>query len=870
MTASIDLFRAQAIWISPQQVVLPPALMSLADAQWRLTSAPHCDLRVISGQLMGSRVAERELIPSHLHPDAVALYPHLASYFALDVRDAPPVNKWLRRQLAVSATSEGQLRYASSVQIAPVIDAVMSPSARYRTFGPSFEDDRIRLAVWAPTAQRLEVQLWPDQESDAPTVLPMSSEPDGTWTVDLPLSFTDASYVFAIWTPRPGEVGVEHSLVTDPYSTGLTLNSQRSVLTNLDDPRWSPPGFATSTGPQLTQLVDATVYELHVRDFSMSDPRIHPAHRGSYLAFADDGLGTRHLRSLANAGLNTVHLLPVFDVASINEDRAMQRSVAGLAEEPPDSSDQQSRIDAIARADAFNWGYDPFHWLVPEGSYTSNTAAAHGGQRSWEFRRMVQALHALGLRVVLDQVFTHTAAAGRAPQSVLDKIVPGYYHRLDSEGTIYHSTACNNVATENVMAEKIMVDAVVRWVTKYRVDGFRFDLMGHSSAANMMAVRTALNELTIAKDGIDGRHVYLYGEGWNFGEVANNARFIQATQGQVHEAKIATFTDRLRDAVRGGRPFDADPRTLGFGSGLADHPGPELARATDIFQLGLAGNLRDFQLHSAFGPALMGSEVDYFGSPAGYAIEPWDVISYVDAHDNETLWDALTFKQPDISMAERVRLNTFCLACCTLAQTPVLWHAGSDLLRSKSLDRNSYDSGDWFNRLDWSGRDNAFGHGLPHAAENANRWNLARPLLANPDLKPTRDVVRQAAACAADILRLRFSSRLFRLGSADLIHQKLSFPVSGTLDQVAGVVAMFIDDRHGPRVDAERSGLLVIFNATSQVAQQHVPALVGCELHLSRVQQHGADPVVRLASWDSDAAVASVPGRTVAVFEMRT
>src|SRR5450756_1597708 len=186
--------------------------------------------------------------------------------------------------------------------------------------------------------------------------------------------------------------------------------------------------------------------------------------------------------------------------------------------------------------------------------------AALVGARVAEFRTMVGALHSDGLQVVLDEVFNHTAASGQASKSVLDRVVPGYYHRLNAVGAVETSTCCQNIATEHQMAEKMMVDSVVLWARDYKVDGFRFDLMGHHSRETMLAVREALDGLTMRRDGVDGSRVYLYGEGWNFGEVADNRLFTQATQGQLGGTGIGTFSDRLRDAVRGGGPFDEDPR----------------------------------------------------------------------------------------------------------------------------------------------------------------------------------------------------------------------------------------------------------------------------------------------------------------------
>jgi len=134
--------------------------------------------------------------------------------------------------------------------------------------------------------------------------------------------------------------------------------------------------------------------------------------------------------------------------------------------------------------------------------------------------------------------------------------VPGYYHRLDDRGVVATSTCCPNTASEHNMMEKLLIDSALTWAKYYKVDGFRFDLMGHHSKGNMLKLREALDSLTLEGDGVDGSEIYVYGEGWNFGEVADNARFEQATQLNMGGTGIGTFNDRLRDAVRGGGPFD--------------------------------------------------------------------------------------------------------------------------------------------------------------------------------------------------------------------------------------------------------------------------------------------------------------------------
>jgi pullulanase-type alpha-1,6-glucosidase len=676
-----------------------------------------------------------------------------------------------------------------------------------------------------------------------------------------------------VYVPTQDEVVT--NVVTDPYSLALTTNSTRSVLADLRARSLAPRGWDRLAKPALAQPEDSTIYELHVRDFSITDETVPTAHRGTYLAFTDaDSDGMRHLRGLARAGMNTLHLLPSNDIATIEENRAAQAEPAcDLPSFPPDSPQQQACIEPIRDQDGFNWGYDPLHYTTPEGSYAREP---DGPARTLEFRRMVQGINGAGLRVVMDVVYNHTPAAGQDPGSILDRVVPGYYQRLNPvTGAVETSTCCSNTATEHRMMEKLMVDSVVTWAKHYKVDGFRFDLMGHHSKANMLAVRRALDALTPRRDGVDGRRIFVYGEGWNFGEVADNARFVQASQLNLAGTGIATFSDRLRDAVRGGGPFDEDPRVQGFASGLFTDPNDSPANGSaaeqrarllhyhDLIKLGLAANLREYTFVDAAGATVKGSEVDYNGQPAGYAADPGETITYVDAHDNETLFDALQFKLPrTTSMADRVRMNTLALATTALAQSPSFWHAGTDLLRSKSLDRNSYNSGDWFNRIDWSAQESTFGSGLPPAADNEAKWDFMRPLLADPALKPRPADLAAARARAAELLRIRFSSPLFRLGTARLVQERVGFPRGGPA-QTPGVIVMAIAGR------SRREGIVVVFNATPDAAAEAVPSLAGRRYTLHPVQAGGGDPTVREASYDGASGTFTVPARTVAVFVAR-
>jgi pullulanase-type alpha-1,6-glucosidase len=886
--AAPDLTKAKAFIVGPDLVAWPssalPAGTDPATLRWQLHWAADGGLAVDAEAVTGGSVATLTRDPAGLPAALVAEHPELKGAVALrlDKKTAQQLTEILKGQVAVAMyDSTGKLLDATGAQTAIALDSLYAAKAGSRSYGVSFTGGKVGFSLWAPTAQSVTLLTWPAGSSDQPASAarraPMTRAADGSWSASLASSAKNVRYLYEVKVYAPSTGKVETNLVTDPNSVALTLNSTRSVAVDLTDTAYMPSVWRTAKAPVLAKDVDSTIYELHIRDYSMSDAKVPAVKRGSYLAFAENGDGRTHLKELAKAGLNTVHLLPSFDIASIEEDPAKQETPqCDLASYAPDSTEQQKCVGAVASKDAFNWGYDPYHYSVPDGSYASSAAAADGGARVAEFRTMVGALHEDGLRVVLDQVFNHTAASGQADKSVLDKVVPGYYQRLNAMGAVETSTCCQNVATEHAMAQKLMVDSVVSWARNYHVDGFRFDLMGHHSRETMLAVRSALDALTMRRDGVDGRSVYLYGEGWNFGEVADNALFRQATQGQLGGTGIGTFSDRLRDAVRGGGPFD-DPRRQGFGTGEGTDsngvafdgydPAASLKLDTDLLQLGLAGNLKAYQFRSQVtGQPVTGAGVDYKGQPAGYADQPDEVITYVDAHDNETLFDALTYKLPvATSMADRVRMNTLSLSTTALAQTPSFWHAGADLLRSKSLARDSYNSGDWFNRLDWTGVDNGFGHGLPPGGD----LPYQKGLLGNAALKPSATDVATASAAAQDLLRLRFSTPLFRLGSADLIKAKVGFPVSGTPDAHPGVVVMRIDDTVGPDVDPALKGVLVVVNASPSAVSQRVPALAGSTWALSPVQASGSDPVVKGTTWDAASGTATVPARTVAVLVQR-
>ena len=759
---------------------------------YELVVAPSGGLSIVDGDLSGSfyTVPMSAGLFSEKHRQA---YPHLWAYNTFTLGQLN-VKEALRSQLVVTERAhDGELLAATGVQTAGVLDDVYSAASKTR-LGAAISGNRATLSVWAPTAKSVSVEI-------SGGVVPMKrDDATGVWKAEGP------------WVGKSYRYRIQHYdrtvTATDPYSVALTPNSTQSVIAPLGSEKPLP----FNGRPQ--------IQELSVRDFSIADTSVPASLRGTYGAFTVQSDGTAHLRSLAAAGVTHIHLLPTFDFGTVPEIRSDQAVPAcDLASFPPDSTRQQECVGAVRATDGYNWGYDPLHYTTPDGAYAVNPS---GAERNREFKAMVDALHGMGLRVVLDVVYNHTTSP-----SPLDPIVPGYYHRLALDGGIETSTCCLNTATEHAMMGKLVVDSVVTWAGAYGIDGFRFDLMGHHPKANLLDVRAALDKLP------GGKAILLYGEGWNFGEVANNARFVQAIQANMAGTGIGTFNDRLRDAVKGGGPFDVNPRTQGFASGLYTVPNGDPINGTlaeqrarllhqqDQIKVGLVGNLAGYTFIDSSGRTVTGADIDYNGSPTGYTTYPYEAITYVDAHDNEILFDSLAYKlPPSTSSLDRARMQVLALSTVVLSQGTGFATAGSDRLRSKSLDKNSFDSGDWFNAIQWDcARGNGFGRGLPPAWDNSARWPYAQPLLADPSLVPSCEATTLAAQRFQELLRVRASSKLFSLSTLEEVQRTISF-----VGNQPGVITMVLSD---PR---SHETIVVVINATPTSATQAVPSLAGASL----------------------------------------
>ncbi|HEU5266694.1 MAG TPA: pullulanase-type alpha-1,6-glucosidase [Jatrophihabitans sp.] len=879
---SPSVTQLRAYWLSRDYIgwAADPTAVSYV-----LYTAPDGGLTVTTDGITGGTAYPLTVDPAGLPAAVRTKFPAQAGLPALRLpaAAADAAATLLTGQVAVAGfAADGTLVDAAGLQIPGVLDDIDAGAATAK-LGLTWRHDRPSLALWAPTAKSVSVHVYSaGANTDPVATVPLTRGPNGVWTVTGQPGWRGYYYLFEVQVYVPETGRVEHNLVTDPYSYGLSTNSARSLFVDLADPATQPAGWANLVKPNLAKPVDQSITELHIRDFSVADPTVPAAHRGTYLAFTDTGSNAvKHLKALAKAGMTTVHLLPSFDIASQSIDEIKsnwQTPNCDLRSLPPDSEQQQACVMAVADKDGYNWGYDPQHYTTPEGSYATD---AEGAARTVQFRQMVAALNKLGLRVVMDVVYNHTADAGQNGSNDLDRIVPGYYHRLDANGAVTMSSCCPDTATEHLMMGKLMVDSVLTWAKQYKIDGFRFDLMGFQPKALMEQLRHKLSDLTVARDGVNGKQIYLYGEGWNFGTAANDALFVQATQLNMAGTGIGTFNDRIRDAVRGGSPFDADPRTQGFASGLYTDPNGDpvngdaaaqkarLLLEEDQIKVGLTGNLRNYTFTDRTGATVTGAQVDYNGAPTGYTAQPQEAINYVDAHDNETLYDLLTYKLPvATSMADRIRMQTLALATTAFSQGVSFWQAGTEALRSKSFDGNSYNSGDWFNELDPSLTTNGFGKGLPPAASNQAKWPYMQPLLANPALNPTHTDLLTAEAQSQMLLRIRATSPLLHLGSAKLIQRKLTFPDSGP-NSTPGVIVERIDDTRAPDVDPNITGMVIVFNATPQATTQTIPATRGQNYRLDRIQANGSDPVVKTAGFARTTGAFTVPARTVAVFEAR-
>jgi len=499
--------------------------------------------------------------------------------------------------------------------------------------GNTYTANSTAFRVWAPTATAVDLLTLADANTlpANATVTPMTKDVNGTWVATLSGDQNLTQYLYRV------HVNGTVNIANDPYARASTVNGGHSVVVNLA--ATDPAGFATETKPAFSgNASDATIYELHVRDFSI-DPSsgISAANRGKYLAFTEtnthtpDGKTLTGISYIKSLGVTHVELLPVFDFASVNE-----------------------------LSPSFNWGYDPENYNVPEGSYSSDPT--NPVARITELKQAIQAMHAQGLRVNMDVVYNHVSSAEMFSENL---IVPGYWFRHEADGSLANGTGVGNeVASERPMVRKFIVDSVAYWASQYHFDGFRFDLMGILDTTTMNAVRAAL-------DSIDKTDLII-GEGWNMGDVLPDAQ--KADQPNLPKMTgIAAFNDSIRDGLKGS-VFNSGDK--GWATGKSS--------AADAVKGGIVGE-------TPYSALVTGS----WG-----ATQPVQSVNYVECHDNLTLWDKLA-ASTTLSKANATKMDQMIGSVVVLAQGIPFQQAGQEFLRSKGGNDNSYNAGDAVNSLKW-------------------------------------------------------------------------------------------------------------------------------------------------------------------------
>ncbi len=405
--------------------------------------------------------------------------------------------------------------------------------------GNNYSKDSTSFRVWAPTAQGVKVRIYTSAFDTKGLDYPMSKDIQGTWYIKLKGDYKDKYYTYIV---DHGEIVNE---AVDPYVKAVSTNSTRGMIIDLAET--NPRGWDNLKKPIQKNFTDAILYEMHVRDYSIS-PESGTVHKGKYLGLVEKGTitangiktGIDHLKEL---GVTHIHLLPTFDFASVDD----------------------------TRDDQYNWGYDPRLYNVPQGTYS--TDASSGYKRIREFKEMVKGLNEAGIRVVMDVVYNHTYTVGDSP---FDLIVPKYFYRTDEYGNYSNGSGCGNeIASERPMVRKFIVDSVKYWAKEYKVDGFRFDLMALHDVETMKEVERVLHQID--------PNIIIYGEPWQAGG-SPLPQEQQFTKGKQKGKNIAVFNDNFRDAIKG----DNNGEAKGYATGEMAHK--------DAVITGLMGAINDFTL----------------------------------------------------------------------------------------------------------------------------------------------------------------------------------------------------------------------------------------------------------------------------------
>ncbi|SFL30787.1 type I pullulanase [Halanaerobium salsuginis] len=502
--------------------------------------------------------------------------------------------------------------------------------------GFTFYESGVNYRIWSPPAQKAWLEIYADPGGAKKlSEYKMTRAAADTWLVKLPLSIIGKYYRLRLQFSN-----YEIDFV-DPWARAVGTDSEYGYI--IDPGEIYPPSWTTDQKVELNNPVDAVIYELHVKDFSIS-PESGMRHKGKYNAFTErhtvnkEGMltGLAHLKEL---GITHVHLLPVFDFASVND---------------RDAAD-------------YNWGYDPLYYMVPEGSYSSNPA---NESRIYEFKKMVKTLHSYGIGVVMDVVYNHTYHTQNSP---FQKLYPDYFYRFTEDGKFANASGCGNeLATEKPMLRKFIIDSLLYWSREYHIDGFRFDLMAAIDRKTLLLAEEKLRQ--------QNPSVLLYGEPWS----ALNPQLYRHQQIQKGDQKgtgIGVFNDNFRNALKG----DNDGTGRGFIQG-------KIGLEQQIDENIIAGlGLQERRL-------------------AGFTVQPAESINYVEAHDNLTLWDKLARSCPGADEDLRKKMQKLAMVILLTSQGVPFLLAGTEFLRTKFGDKNSFNSGPEINALKWKRKTTFYDH----------------------------------------------------------------------------------------------------------------------------------------------------------------
>ena len=500
-----------------------------------------------------------------------------------------------------------------------------------------YSKEKTMFVLNAPTAGKssVTIRLYKDgQGGKAYKTLKMKKMGDERWEATVKGDLKGKFYTFDIGKGEtPGT-----------FAKAVGVNGNRGAIVDLYDT--DPVGWDKDVRPAIQSPADLVIYELHVRDFSIS-PSSGLKYKGKYLALTEP----KAIEYLKKLGVNAIHFQPLFDFASIDE----------------------TRLDKPQ----FNWGYDPKNYNVPEGSYSTNPYAP--GTRIKEFKKMVMALHKAGIRVIFDAVYNHTFDING---SNFQRTYPDYYYRKTKEGKYSDGSGCGNeTASEKPLMRQFMLESVKYWIDEFHIDGFRFDLMGVHDIETMLAIREMVNRIDPS--------IYIYGEGWSAGSCAypNDQLAMKANTFKLNG--IGAFSDDMRDALRG--PFSDNTK----GAFLAGIPGEE-----ESLKFGIVGGIAHPQVDMNL--------VNYDKKP--WTAEPTQQISYVSCHDDMCLVDRLKATVPGIKdasqteserLAELIRLDLLAQTAVFTSQGVPFFLAGEEMLRDKKGVHNSYCSPDSINEFNW-------------------------------------------------------------------------------------------------------------------------------------------------------------------------